>query len=277
MRCCRSVYVGEASRRQVIEWSPRDHGTMLETPPVDPGGCWRDSLVWPWAVGSRSRPLDPVKISMPSRGRGARLVGQRPDAGGRTGAGVGGRMSNGARRWRVGCHSSSCSGRSGRRWANVASPRKRGIESVPPCPAELAPRFVSENSCARVAGLKLRRRRRGSSDESHGRLAPGDPPSNGPKTVSAPGDDTGLRRHHPPGAARRLGRSTTGRPAGVSLSLDLHIARRARRLGGRCRFSVRSPVARSVPEITTPFTLTPVNRCPRSRRRGSLRSGDQLG
>ena len=61
-----------------------------------------------------------------------------------------------------------------------------------------------------------------------------------------------------------------GRPAGVSLSLDLHIARRARRLGGRCRFSVRSPVARSVPEITTPFTLTPVNRCPRSRRRGSL-------
>ncbi len=52
----------------------------------------------------------------------------------------------------------------------------------------------------------------------------------------APGGAAGLRRRTLPGLTRKVERSTTGRSSGVSLPLDLHIARRARRRGGRCPF-----------------------------------------
>jgi hypothetical protein len=95
------------------------------------------------------------------------------------------------------------------------------------------------------------------------------------ETVKSPGWCCRLAPAHPPGAPRRLGWSTTGRSSGVSLPLDLHIARRAERLGGRCPFAARSagcpaPVAAGAPS-GCPETVTPParsDRLPDLRLRG---------
>ena len=78
-----------------------------------------------------------------------------------------------------------------------------------------------------------------------------------------------------PSGASQTDRSTTGRTSGVSLQLDQYIARLALRRGGRCRFSVPVPVARSrtrchrftLTRLPVPSVLVPIGNRP---HRGQL-------